>query len=293
MRNRANETSSSIPQAMRVVTRVQEWMLIVVISACFLQTGRGQTISFYTTRSNVTMYMDCNDPLSNFRDLSERTNIWSEIQSAEFENVVSTYVKPISGASIKVNRASINPVGTLVRFDWTGLTKEETTQFLRLVNRYLCRRMMGHSKEFAEASIREAFSPKEGPRSDPFLASLKRAIPDLPFDHIQPDPLYKQPASGRIIKQFLLIDGEFAWIYVVPMGGRVTILRFDRKLYSKEWLPKLGEAMEKLDQMGEAQGRQGHPRYFTWYWTELDTILRRDYGSDHISCFELNRFTLH
>jgi len=277
---------------MRIVTQVQEWILMVVISDCFFQAGRSQTISFYTTSSNVTMYLDCNDPLSSFRDLSERTNIWSEVQSAEFENVVSTYVKPASGASIKVNRASINPVGALVRFDWTGLTKEETTQFLRLVNRYLCRRMMGHSKEFAEASIREAFSPKEGPQSDQFLASLKKAIPDLPLDHIQPDPLYKQPAGGIISKQFLLIDGEFAWIYVVSMGGGVTTVRFDRKLYSKEWLPKLGEAIEKVHQMGKAQGREGHPRYFTWYWTELDRILR-EYGSDHISCFELNHFTLH
>ena len=110
-----------------------------------------------------------------------------------------------------------------VQVSTLGLKKEIAQAFATLLRGYVNSRGSGHTAQYALDSLRQRLLPPTT-ETNGYRAALFESFPDLPRDWVKEDPFHSQilTTNSTLFQQFVVLDGEIAWTYVVPLGnGRV------------------------------------------------------------------------
>jgi hypothetical protein len=178
-----------------------------------------------------------------------------------------------------------------VQVSTLGLTKDSVESLATALGDYVDMRAGGHTANYAMDSLKQRLveSPTE---TNGFRATLFRSFPYLPRQWVQEDPF--QPRIGTatnlsLSTKFVVVDGEIAWTYSVPLGNeRVWEIRCDAREFDPNLRPKFAAAKEEAERNLEKRGIKKRSGYVHHFEAELDSILVRKYQIKRRNSRELN-----
>jgi hypothetical protein len=247
------------------------------------------TNQFPSVRRGVLIQRHRYDPLTdNLRVAhNEPENLLKEIQEPGFRKLLTQILQAPDEASL--GKMEVKTYG--IEIDWIPMDDKRITSLQSILEDYFDSRVSGHTTNYAWASLKQRLI-QSPPETNAFRATLFQKFPYLPRQWVRVDPFEPTayPMSEKTIsKNFLLIDGEIAWTYLVtpafPLGsGDVYELKVDAQEFDPKLRPKFQaatkEAEQNLSQSGFKPGRRG---YGAALWEEKGRILLRDYG---IKCLD-------
>jgi len=171
-----------------------------------------------------------------------------------------------------------------------GLTSKGAESFATALRDYVQSRTAGHTAAYALASLKQRLSEAKRETNE-FRAKLFEAFPYLPRNWVREDPFPAAvtAANSTTSKRFVVIDGEIAWIYSVPLGsGRAGESKVDAQEMDPNLRPKFEAARQEAEQNLEQRGVKKGFGYFNCFSAEVDCILWQKYQIQRRSFRELH-----
>jgi hypothetical protein len=102
-----------------------------------------------------------------------------------------------------------------------GLGQERAESFAAALREYVQSRTAGHTATYSLDSLKQRLIETK-PETNEFRAKLLESFPSLPRNWVKDHPFEPgilTATNGTVSRRFLVIDGEVAWIYSVPLGS--------------------------------------------------------------------------
>jgi len=130
------------------------------------------------------------------------------------------------------------------------------------------------------------------PETNGFRATLFETFPYLSRDWVKEDPFQSAtlPSTNSTFSQrFVVIDGEVAWIYSVPLGSvRAGEFKVDAQEFDPKRKPAFDAARQEAEQNLEKRGAKKGFGYVHHLAAEIDAILLHKYQIKRRGFRELN-----
>jgi len=196
----------------------------------------------------------------------------------------------------KAGLAEDTPLRYLLGIQYTvqvstfGLGQERAEAFAAALSDYVQLRTAGHTATYALDSLKQSLL-KTKPETNEFRAKLFESFPFLPRNWVKDDPFEPgilTATNGTVSRRFLVIDGEIAWIYSVPLGsGRAGESKVDAQEMDPNIRPKIEAARQEAEQNLEKRGVKKGFGYVNRFGGEVDSILWQKYQIKRRSYQEL------
>jgi hypothetical protein len=178
-----------------------------------------------------------------------------------------------------------------VKVSTFGLGQERAESFAAALREYVQSRTAGHTATYSLDSLKQRLIETK-PETNEFRAKLLESFPSLPRNWVKDDPF--EPGiltanNGTVSRRFLVIDGEIAWIYSVPLGsGRAGESKVDAQDMDPKIRPKIEAARQEAEQNLEQRGGKKGLGYIHHFGCEVDSILWQKYQIKRRSFRELH-----
>jgi len=172
-----------------------------------------------------------------------------------------------------------------------GLKKEAAESLAAVLSDYVRSRGGGHTARYAVDSLKQRLVQTK-PETNGFRAALFATFPYLPRDWVKEDPFQSatlSPTNSTFSQRFVVIDGEVAWTYSVPLGSvRAWESRVDAQEFDQKLRPAFDAARQEAEQNLEKRGIKKGFGYVHHFAAEVDAILWQKYQIKRRGFRELN-----
>jgi hypothetical protein len=173
-----------------------------------------------------------------------------------------------------------------------GLKKEDAESLVDVLSDYVGSRASGHTTRYALDSLNQRLMQPKA-ETNGFRATLFETFPYLPRDWVKEDPFQSATVSlsnsTLSPKRFVVIDGEIAWTYSVPIGGwRAWESKVDAQEFDPKLRPKFDAARKEAEQNLERRGIKKRLGYVHLFEAEVDSVLWQKYQIKRRGFRELN-----
>ena len=210
-----------------------------------------------------------------------------EIHADEFRTLLIQLVKLPENTKLKYALGELD----LVQVSTLGLTKEKAQSVADMLDAYVRSRASGHTAKYALDSLKQRLSESRA-ETNGFLATLFETFPDIPRQWVKEDPSPSPILSANNAippHRFVVIDGEIAWSYSVPVGtGQASGFKVDAKEFDPKLKPKFDAARKEAEENLAKRGVKKGFGYVHQLQAEEDLILLQKYKITRRSFQELN-----